>query len=398
MAAPLFGFFHRPDPDTLAEATPSFPAPTPPRSPPPEPAARPALVAQVTALPQAEPPGQAAFDAPGVPSPRTATPEVAAPEVSAPEVSAPESPVPEFAEAASAAPAFGRPPGAPPAPDLAAAPQPIAGAAPLYDPLAFVTPDSDAPRFPRSPAAPPAPESVPGPGDLPPPPPWFAAPEPAPRFAPEPVQPWAAPAPEPAPALAEPAADGAPDDTLAFELIGIALPSLIGLTAKLGLSGPVPLDRAQTGIYRPVGFRAAPWSGFSYDEAADTRTGISADSRIMTNRGEVAMKDLMPGDEALCLRGPRLMRITWIGRRISGAVVAFDPGSLGEGLPRRRLLVAADQPMFIEAVPVTAATLARQHGDGVAAEPAPDLLQICVGFDEVVLAEGVPLAINATIG
>lgn len=180
---------------------------------------------------------------------------------------------------------------------------------------------------------------------------------------------------------------------LDYRLIGLANPLVCTVTGRLGDATPIELSIGRTGIYRPNGFRAAPWSGFAYDVSSDGRTGLALGTRILTSRGEIPVEDLVPGDSALALRGPALLPIVWIGRSIAvPPPVEIAADAFGPGRPSRTLRVGADHPVFMQTLPVAARDLVNGDTIRVIDTETAELFHIDVGFAEVLLAEGVPLA------
>ncbi len=206
------------------------------------------------------------------------------------------------------------------------------------------------------------------------------------------------PAPSPvvlpvAPPIAAPPVARLGSISAGADLLGLANPIVFTLHAQLDGSGEIPLYEDGSGIYRPPGFRAAPWSGFGYDTTPDTRTGLLAGTRILTARGEIEVEKLHPGDSVMTLRGPALLPITWIGRSAATeAPIRIGAGALGPDMPRRALSVAPDHPVFIDPVPVPARSLV--NGTTIYAVDIADaeLFHIDVGTAEVLFAEGVPLS------
>ncbi|WP_158746406.1 Hint domain-containing protein [Acidisphaera sp. L21] len=180
---------------------------------------------------------------------------------------------------------------------------------------------------------------------------------------------------------------------LEADQLGLANPIVFTVLARLSDFLPVELDASYSGIYRPQTFRAAPWSGFSYDQADDGRSGVAAGTRILTSRGELEVEKLLPGDAALSLRAPALLPIAWIGKSIATAApIWFDAGALGPDLPRRPLCLAPDQPVYVDPIPVPAARLV--NGTTICQMDLGhvDLFHVDVGRSEILFAEGVPLS------
>lgn len=223
---------------------------------------------------------------------------------------------------------------------------------------------------------------------------------------PEPVAEPVAPEPEPEPAVAaaEPPAPASQEDGFAdeafisgveasHELLGLANPEIVNLSASLPGSHRIGLSAEGSGIYRPSEFRAAPWSGFAYDQTPDGRTGLAAGTRILTARGEIPVEGLLPGDVALALRGPALLPIAWIGRSAANEPpILIERGALGPDRPRRALCLAADHPVFLDPVPVPARNLINGTTIRTTGQTHAELFHVDVGASEVLFAEGIPLS------
>ena len=170
-------------------------------------------------------------------------------------------------------------------------------------------------------------------------------------------------------------------------------PAAIRLSARLSDTASIELDSSVCGLYRPLDFRAAPWSGFAYDQADNTEVGLAAGTRILTSRGEVEVERLLPGDNVLALRGPALLAIAWIGRTTPNeSPVCIQVGALGPNLPRRTLCVAPDQPIFLQAAPVAARSLLNGTTVRTLDKDRVDMFHIDVGTSEILFVEGLPLS------
>jgi hypothetical protein len=264
--------------------------------------------------------------------------------------------------------------------------------------------------------APPVAElELPLPGDeLAPAGPTFSEPELAPELVyldPAPANPLPEAVPEldldeeiPPPADEEPLPEWAPPEilrhdyhsdqlTLEYQLLGLANPLVCTVIATIGDAAPTRLSIGRTGIYRPEGFRPAPWSGFAYDQAQDGRAGLVVGTRILTARGEIPVEQLIPGDSALALRGPALLPILWIGRSLADeAPVQIAAGAFGPDRPRKTLCVGADHAIFMQTFPVAARELVNGSSIRRLEQDVTELFHIDVGPAEVLLAEGIPLA------
>ena len=119
---------------------------------------------------------------------------------------------------------------------------------------------------------------------------------------------------------------------------------------------------------------------------------------IATPDGEVAVEDLSIGDLVLSNTG-EAQPVMWIGKRsYAGRFLAsnkavhpvrFRAGSLGDGLPRRDLLVSPEHAMLLDGTLIAAqylvngVSIVREHGlDRV------DYLHIELASHDVILAEG----------
>lgn len=159
-------------------------------------------------------------------------------------------------------------------------------------------------------------------------------------------------APGPTQAFASPASAAGWTAPLPHDRLGLVSSDAITVRARVGWGAAVLLRPPLGGLYRPPDFRPAPWSGLAYDPAPDDGTGLAAGSRVLTARGEVPVEHLMPADEVLGLRGPRLVRPARIARRVApgggeDAPVRIEAGALGDGLPRRPLRLAPGQFLLL---------------------------------------------------
>ena len=177
------------------------------------------------------------------------------------------------------------------------------------------------------------------------------------------------------------------------ELLGLASPEVFSVCASFEGQGAIDLSAAASGIYRPRGFRAAPWSGFAYDQAPNGLTGLAAGTRLLTARGEVPVEGLLPGDAVLALRGPALLPITWVGRSAAAEPpILIEQGALGPNRPRRALCLAPDHPVFVDPLPIAARQLVNGTTIRVTTTHHAELFHVDVGASEVLFAEGVPLS------
>ncbi|MFT8309123.1 Hint domain-containing protein [Acetobacter malorum] len=138
----------------------------------------------------------------------------------------------------------------------------------------------------------------------------------------------------------------------------------------------------------------------TYYELDDGTPCYCPGTLIATTRGEVAVEDLQIGDRVVTASGKR-RPIRWIGNRAySGRFAATNPdvlpvlfraGSLGQGLPRRDLMVSPLHAMYLDGVLVPAQALVNgvsivrlQQVDRV------DYFHIELKTHDILLAEGAP--------
>ncbi len=134
---------------------------------------------------------------------------------------------------------------------------------------------------------------------------------------------------------------------------------------------------------------------FSYEIACFCRG-----TRILTERGEIAVEDLRAGDRALtCLHGAILpARIVWIGqRRVDIAShphpefvrpIRFAPGALGDGVPHRSLLLSPDHALLVEGHLIAARQLVNGCSITVLDVPSVQYFHVELERHSVLLAEG----------
>ena len=125
----------------------------------------------------------------------------------------------------------------------------------------------------------------------------------------------------------------------------------------------------------------------------------AAGTRIATDRGEVAVESLAPGDLVRTQTG-RLAPVRWVGRRridcrrharpenVMPVRIAAD--AFGPGLPRRALLLSPDHAVFAGGVLIPVRYLV--NGASVAPVDVPSIEYVHVELDrhDVMLAEGLP--------
>jgi hypothetical protein len=129
------------------------------------------------------------------------------------------------------------------------------------------------------------------------------------------------------------------------------------------------------------------------------------DTRILTDRGEIAVEALTIGDGLITAGGAvrpiNVRPIKWIGRRCYAGrfltanpdvvPVRFRAGSLGSALPRRDLLVSPEHAMFLGGVLIPARCLINGTTIVRARELARvDYYHVELDTHDVILAEGAP--------
>ena len=149
------------------------------------------------------------------------------------------------------------------------------------------------------------------------------------------------------------------------------------------------------------GFTALSNFNFATDATGGTVVTVACycpGTLIATPGGEVAIEDLAIGDLVLTADG-RAEPIRWIGRRsYTGRFVLANPkvqpvrfraGSLGDGLPRRDLLVSPEHAMLLDGLLVPARCLV--NGIGIVPERGRarvEYIHIELADHAVILAEG----------
>ncbi len=121
---------------------------------------------------------------------------------------------------------------------------------------------------------------------------------------------------------------------------------------------------------------------------------------IATPSGEVAVERLAAGDLVLTADG-RTLPVRWVGRQTISTLfsdparsypVRIRAGALGDGLPRRDLLVSPGHAMLVDGVLACAAALV--NGTSIRREATPPAVftyfHIELATHELVLAEGAP--------
>ncbi len=156
-----------------------------------------------------------------------------------------------------------------------------------------------------------------------------------------------------------------------------------------------------SGNYAGEYFHAAavPTNASATQVTVNTTACYCPSTLIRTNRGEMPVEILAIGDTVVTASGEH-RPIKWIGRRsYAGRFLASNPathpirfhaGSLGDGLPRRDLLVSPEHAMFLDDLLIPArclvngSTILRDHVERV------DYYHVELDTHDVLLAEGAP--------
>ena len=135
----------------------------------------------------------------------------------------------------------------------------------------------------------------------------------------------------------------------------------------------------------------------------DTQPCYVEGTRVLTERGEVAVEELAEGDMVVTLAGETrsLAAVTWIGHRRMSLLQHPQPGlvapirvlkhAFGENLPSRDLLVSPDHCLFVDGKLIPAKllindmTIVQEHG-----ATSVHYYHIELARHSVILAEGLP--------
>lgn len=164
--------------------------------------------------------------------------------------------------------------------------------------------------------------------------------------------------------------------TLRFDL-GSGITSLSDVTLNGGITdtdlfyllpggGSVPVTAAAfAGPVNGIKFALSTFSSFQLDSINGTPTCFAFGTHIATPSGEAAVQNLAVGDEILTAEGETRV-VRWVGRQtfdttlgipLERRPVRISKGALGQGLPKRDLVVTGDHALFLDGILVNASTL-----------------------------------------
>ncbi len=197
----------------------------------------------------------------------------------------------------------------------------------------------------------------------------------------------------------------------AATISGFAIGDVIDLRA-LGYDGfatPAVNGTAVTvtegGLSESLTIAGASFRSFRLSDDGSGGTNLQvacycAGTLILTDRGEVPVETLAIGDLVITLSGAA-EPVRWIGRRsYAGRFLAANPGvqptrfqvgSLGDGLPKRDLLVSPEHAMFLDGLLIPARCLV--NGRTITQERGldwVDYFHVELDSHDVLLAEGAP--------
>ena len=192
-----------------------------------------------------------------------------------------------------------------------------------------------------------------------------------------------------------------PGDTLTFTAIGPS--GFIGQqTFDINLTGGyqvLQFDSSFTDVTRlsTTGLSFSPL--FVFDNFIADVACFHAGTRIATERGEIPVEDLLPGDRAITADGP-VLPVVWVGhRRVdcrshphpeSVRPVRVRAGAFGTGLPHHDLLLSPDHAIYFDDKLIPVRHLI--NGVSIVQEAAEAVVYYHVELSDhaVVLAEGLP--------
>jgi len=188
----------------------------------------------------------------------------------------------------------------------------------------------------------------------------------------------------------------------------IDLPDTMVATSGTILAGNT-LSVSLLGTVTPLLFRLDPTQDFAFQSITvdDDLIGITppcfrAGTRIMTERGPVAVEDLVPGDRVVT-QGPggeALRPVRWIGHRAVDCARHPDPEKVwpirvrahafARGVPSRDLWLSPDHALYLDGVLVPVKHLV--DGEAISRHPVDHVRYYHVELPthDVLLAEGLP--------
>ena len=172
-----------------------------------------------------------------------------------------------------------------------------------------------------------------------------------------------------------------------------------GGTLTLEYNTSVVAQLFLVGDYTTAHFTFAPDSNGGYpgtDIFTDHVACFAAGTRILTERGEVAVEDLHAGDRVRSLILGGYAPVRWIGHRQmdlraspQARPVRIAAGAFGAGLPRRDLLVSPEHALYIDGVLVPARHLVNGRSIAIdAALQSVAYFHVELPAHDVLLAEG----------
>src|SRR5262249_4072845 len=119
---------------------------------------------------------------------------------------------------------------------------------------------------------------------------------------------------------------------------------------------------------------------------------FAAGTRILTERGEIAVEELRAGDAVISLTQQRAANVRWIRSRAvaRAAPVRIEAGAFGEGRPHRRLHVSPDHAVFAGGMLIPVRHLVNGTTIREIAGTAVAYFHVELDRHGVLLAEGLP--------
>jgi hypothetical protein len=178
--------------------------------------------------------------------------------------------------------------------------------------------------------------------------------------------------------------------------MGISVTSADVLTVNAG--GEVAFSIQLAGAYAGDDFHLTSDGGAGTLITENTIPCCCRGTRILTDRGEVAVEDLAIGDRLITLEGAA-KPVRWIGRRrFDGWLAAANPdiqpirisaGAIGDHVPARDLLVSPEHAMYLDGALIPARHLV--NGVSILPAGAMDVVEyfhLELDRHDVIFAEG----------